>query len=175
VSEQGNEDEKERLNRKLIELLNELRVALPGVQVLFAFLLTLPFSSRFGILTDLQRDVYAAALGFAAVASALLIAPSAYHRHRFARLEEEPIEEKREMLVAQDRMAVGGMFFLAIAMTTAVFVVFDVLFGSVRAGIISVALAAVFGWFWYALPLSRRARVRRSGGGGGRGGRGSEA
>jgi Family of unknown function (DUF6328) len=164
VPEQQNEDEKERLNRKLIELLNELRVALPGVQVLFAFLLTLPFSSRFGILTDIQRDVYAAALGFAAVASALLIGPSAYHRHRFSRLEEETVDEKREMLGAQDRMAIGGMFFLAIAMTAAVFVVFDVLFGSTRAGIISIALAAVFGWFWYALPLSRRARDRRSGG-----------
>jgi hypothetical protein len=159
------EDEKERLNRKLIELLNELRVALPGVQVLFAFLLTLPFSSRFGILSDLQRDVYAASLGFAAVASALLIGPSAYHRHRFSRLEEETAEEKREMLVAQDRMAIGGMFFLAISMTAAVFVVFDVLFGSTLAWVISMVLAAVFAWFWYALPLSRRRREPRSGGG----------
>ncbi len=163
---EANGDEKERLNRKLIELLNELRVALPGVQVLFAFLLTLPFSSRFGAISDLQRDVYAAALGCAAVASALLIAPSAYHRHRFSRLEEETVDEKREMLLAQDRMAIGGMLFLAIAMTAAVFVVFDVLFGAIRAWIISMALAAVFGWFWYAIPLSRRFRGRRSSGSG---------
>jgi hypothetical protein len=163
VTEQQNEDEKERLNRKLIELLNELRVALPGVQVLFAFLLTLPFSSRFEEISDLQRDVYAASLGFAALASALLIGPSAYHRHRFARLEEETVDEKREMLVAQDRMAIGGMFFLAVAMTAAVFVVFDVIFGSRTAWTISVGLAAVFAWFWYALPLSRRARDPNSG------------
>jgi hypothetical protein len=164
VTEQRQEeDEKERLNRKLIELLNELRVALPGVQVLFAFLLTLPFSSRFETITDLQRDVYAGALGCAAVASALLIAPSAYHRHRFSRLEEETVAEKREMLGAQDHLAIGGIFFLAIAMTAAVFVVFDVLFGSVEASIFTLVLAAVFGWFWYALPLSRRARDPRSG------------
>jgi hypothetical protein len=86
------DQEKERLNRKLIELLNELRIALPGVQVLFAFLLILPFNSGFAETDDLDRAVYAVSLGCAAVASALLIGPAAYHRHRFRRLAVVPTD-----------------------------------------------------------------------------------
>ena len=74
------DQEKERLNRKLIELLNELRIVIPGVQVLFAFLLILPFNSGFAETDDLDRAVYAVSLGCAAVVSALLIGPAAYHR-----------------------------------------------------------------------------------------------
>jgi hypothetical protein len=110
------DQEKERLNRKLIELLNELRIALPGVQVLFAFLLILPFNSGFAETDDLDRAVYAVSLGCAAVASALLIGPAAYHRHRFRRLEEETASEKKEMIITQDHLAAGGILFLALAM-----------------------------------------------------------
>ncbi|HYF12104.1 MAG TPA: DUF6328 family protein [Actinomycetota bacterium] len=156
-----NEEEKERLNRKLIELLNELRVALPGVQVLFAFLLILPFNTGFERTTAVQRGIYAAALIGASAASALLIGPAAYHRHRFYRLEEETVDEKKEMLVAQDHLAAGGIFLLAIAMLTSVFLVLDVLFGATKAWIAAIVLGLVFGWFWYVLPMTRRIRSRR--------------
>lgn len=156
-----NEEEKERLNRKLIELLNELRVALPGVQVLFAFLLILPFNTGFQQTTSIQRGIFAAALICASAASALLIGPAAYHRHRFYRLEEETVDEKKEMLVAQDHLAAGGILLLAIAMLTSVFLVLDVLFGATKAWIATIPLALVFGWFWYVLPVIRRLRSRR--------------
>ena len=81
-------EEPSRLDRELIELLNELRVALPGVQVLFAFLLTVPFSQRFAQTTEFQRDVYFSALMSVAVATALLITPSAFHRIRFRRRDK---------------------------------------------------------------------------------------
>ncbi|HEX9124031.1 MAG TPA: DUF6328 family protein [Actinomycetota bacterium] len=154
----ADEDEKERLNRKLTELLNELRVALPGVQVLFAFLLILPFNSRFVDTSDLERAIYAVSLCAAAVASALFIAATAYHRHRFARLEKETLEDKKEMIGAQDHFAIGGLLFLAVAMGGAVFVVFDLLFGVLAATTLTTGLMLVFAWFWYALPLSRRHR-----------------
>jgi Family of unknown function (DUF6328) len=155
------DQEKERLNRKLIELLNELRIALPGVQVLFAFLLILPFSNGFTAITHAQRVVYGASLVCAAVASALLIGPAAYHRHRFHRLEEESVEEKEEMIIAQDHLASGGLFVLALAMTGSVYVALEVVVSTLVAVTLSVLLGLAFGWFWYALPASRR--IRRSG------------
>ena len=130
----GSETQSERLDRKLIELLNELRVALPGVQVLFAFLLTLPFSSGFTRTTAFQRDVYAASL-------------------------HETLEDKREMVATQDRLAVGGFFFLTLAMLGSTYVVFDTLFTTRTTVVVTAFLAAGFAWFWYALPLSRRMRV----------------
>ena len=78
--EQRSEEEQERLNRQLIELLNEIRVAMPGVQVLFAFLLAVPFQQRFTEATPFQRNVYFGTLIASAVATALFIAPTAYHR-----------------------------------------------------------------------------------------------
>jgi hypothetical protein len=156
------EQEKEQLNRKLIELLNELRIAIPGVQVLFAFLLILPFNSGFTETDDLGRAVYAGSLGCAAVASALLIGPAAYHRHRFRRLEEETASDKKEMIITQDHLAAGGIFFLALAMAGSVFMVFDVLFGTFTATIVGGRLVLAYAWFWYALPVSRRIRSSRS-------------
>ena len=156
------EDEKERLNRKLIELLNEVRVALPGVQVLFAFLLVLPFSSGFEKVTDLQRGVYAFALACAALASVLLIGPSAYHRHRWRQLDKETMAEKEEMLVAQSRFVVGGLLLVAVAVTGVVFLIFDFLFSTSIAAVVATAIALAFGWFWYGLPLSRRGHVKQN-------------
>jgi hypothetical protein len=157
------EDPKERLNRKLIEVLNELRVGLPGVQVLFAFLLTVPFSSGFKDVTDLQRDVYAASLVTAALASMLMIAPAAYHRHRFRTMEHETGQAKLEMLVAQGRLMIAGLASLAITMALVVFLVFDVIFSVRWASIAAGALALAFGWFWYGLPISRRSRDEHAG------------
>ena len=156
------EQEKDRLNRKLIELLNELRIVIPGVQVLFAFLLILPFNSGFVETDDLDRAVYAGSLGCAAIASALLIGPAAYHRHRFRRLEEETASDKKEMIITQDHLAAGGILFLALAMAGSVFMVLDVLFGTGTAIIVAVSLLLTYAWFWYALPVSRRIRHSRS-------------
>lgn len=152
------EDPKERLNRKLIELLNEVRVALPGVQVLFAFLLILPFSQGFEKVTTLEKGVYALAFACAAIASVLLIAPSAYHRHRWRQLDKETMEEKEEMLVAQSRFVVGGLILVALAVTGVVFLTFDVLFTTPIAGLAACLVFAAFAWFWYGLPFSRRGR-----------------
>jgi hypothetical protein len=155
------ENEKERLNRKLIELLNELRIAIPGVQVLFAFLLILPFNSGFAETGDLDRAVYAGSLCCAAVASALLIGPAAYHRHRFRRLEEETASDKKEMIITQDHLAAGGILFLALAMAGSVFMVFSVLFGTAIATLVTGSLVLTYAWFWYALPVLRRIRGSR--------------
>ena len=112
---QGDEDERERVNRELIELLNELRVALPGVQVLFAFLLTVPFSQGFHQVTRAQRGVYYGAFVSAALATALLIAPSSYHRIHFRR------RDKERMLLTSNKLAISGMAFLALSVAGVVY------------------------------------------------------
>jgi len=116
------ESKEERLDRELIELLNELRVALPGVQVLFAFLLGVPFTQRFEQVTELQKDVYFLTFLCAAVATALLIAPSAYHRLEWRR------GDKEHLLVVSNRLALSGTVFLALAISGSVFVVTEMLF-----------------------------------------------
>ena len=146
------EGKDERLDRELIELLNELRVVLPGVQVLFAFLLGVPFTQRFVQTTSLQKDVYFMTFLATAASTALLIAPSAYHRLNWRQGDKEHI------LVVSNRMAIAGTVFLALAITGAIFVVTDVLFESVRAAILAGGTAAFFGWFWYGMPLIRRLR-----------------
>jgi Family of unknown function (DUF6328) len=155
---QPDEDEKERVDRELIELLNELRVALPGVQVLFAFLLTVPFSQQFDDITSAQRGAYFVSFLSAALGVALLIAPSAYHRIQFRR------GDKLRMLFTSNRLVLVGMGFVAISMTGVVFVITDILFGVSAASALTAAIAGWFIWFWYGLPLSRRLeRDRRDG------------
>ncbi len=148
----SDESKEEQLDRELIELLNELRVALPGVQVLFAFLLGVPFTQRFGEVTDLQKDVYFLTFLCTAVATALLIAPSAYHRLDWRR------GDKEHLLVVSNRLAISGTAFLALAISGAVFVVTDILFSPTSAAVVAAVTAAFFGWFWYGLPLLRRLR-----------------
>jgi hypothetical protein len=148
------ESKDERLDRELIELLNELRVALPGVQVLFAFLLAVPFTQRFERLTAAQQDVFFAAFLCTAVATALLIAPSAYHRLRWRE------HDKEHMLQLSNRLAIAGTVFLAAAIIAVVYLVTDLIFG-LGATLVATLLAAVlFGWLWYGLPLVRRLRAR---------------
>jgi hypothetical protein len=151
---QRGEDEKERVDRELIELLNELRVALPGVQVLFAFLLTVPFSARFVDVTTGQRTAYFVAFLSAALGTALLIAPSSYHRLRFRR------GDKKRMLFTSNRLVIAGMLFVAASMTGVVFVITDVLFGVPTASAITAFIGGWFVWFWYGLPLVRRIQDR---------------
>ena len=146
------ESKDERLDRELIELLNELRVALPGVQVLFAFLLAVPFTQRFERLTGVQEDVFFAAFLCTAVATALLIAPSAYHRLRWRE------HDKEHMLQMSNRLAIAGTVFLAAAIIAVVYLVTDLIFGLAATLLATLLATALFGWLWYGLPLVRRLR-----------------
>jgi amino acid transporter len=138
------------LDRELIELLNELRVALPGVQVLFAFLLIVPFSNGWDKVTDLQRDIFFVAFIATCVSSVLLIAPSAHHRLLWRE------GDKEHMLATANRLAIAGTAFLAIGMGAVVFLIADVLFSGWWAALTTALIAATFAWFWYGLPLLRR-------------------
>ena len=144
------EDERERVNRELIELLNEVRVALPGAQVLFAFLLIVPFTPRFVALTSLQRVTYFASFASTGAGIALLIAPTTYHRLRF----RQP--DKEGMVFTANKLTIAGSIFLALAISGVVFLVTDVLFKTTWAAIVSAATAAWYAWFWYGLPLRQR-------------------
>jgi Family of unknown function (DUF6328) len=149
------ETEQERLDRNLTELLNELRVALPGVQVLFAFLLVVPFNQRFVDVTTFQRTIYFVTLLCAAAASAFLIAPSVHHRIMFRR------QDKEYIVRTANRTAIVGLTFLSVAMTGAILLVTDVLFGPATVAITASAVAIMFALLWYAVPLRRlRAKGR---------------
>jgi len=147
------ETEEERLDRNLGELLQELRVALPGVQVLFAFLLAVPFQQGFEKITSFQKDVYFATLMLTALSAVMLISPTAYHRLTFR------YQQKRRLVFYANRFSIAGLVFLALAMTGAITLVTDVLFGT-TATIVTCGLAALaFSLFWFALPLQRRLRL----------------
>jgi hypothetical protein len=139
------------LNRELIELLNELRIALPGVQVLFAFLLAVPFATGWKRVTHFQRDVFFVAFLCTATATALLIAPSTYHRLRWRE------HDKEHMLVTANRLTIAGSAFLALAMIAVVLLITDLLFSFWWAVLVTAVAAVGFGWFWYGLALLRRA------------------
>jgi hypothetical protein len=144
------EDPRERVNRELIELLNELRVALPGVQVLFAFLLTIPFAPRFSTLNAGDRRVYFGAILATAISSALLIAPSAHHRARFRK------GTKEQLLKVANAFALAGMFFLALAMAAAMYVVTHALYESGVATTVAAVMGAAIIGLWFAAPLLYR-------------------
>jgi cellobiose-specific phosphotransferase system component IIC len=145
------ETKDERINRELIELLNELRVALPGVQVLFAFLLAVPFTQRFGQVTDLQKDTFMVALLCTMAGSVFLIAPTAYHRIRFRD------RDKEALLRISNVFAIVGVVFLAIAMTAVVFLVTDLLFHYTVTVVVTALTALLFALVWFVLPLVRAA------------------
>jgi hypothetical protein len=144
------ETEEERLDRNLTELLTELRVALPGVQVLFAFLLTVPFTQRFAVLADYQEDVYYGTLICAAAATAFMIAPTAHHRIEFRQ------KDKRHIVFLANRFAIIGLSFLALAMTGVVLLITDVIFGGLATAIGTSVTALAFAYLWYVMPVSRR-------------------
>ena len=146
------ETRSERINRELMELLNELRVALPGVQFLFAFLLVVPFQQRIGQTTDFQRDVYYVTLVAAAVATGLLIAPAAQHRVLFRQ------HDKEKLLRRSSHSAYAGLVVLAVAIVAAVLLVVDVLFDRTRAWWTAGAVAALLAYWWMVLPFVLRAR-----------------
>src|SRR5689334_11385524 len=150
--EHDEEPRRERINRELIELLNELRVALPGVQVLFAFLLAVPFANGWNRVTNFQRDVFFVAFLCTAAATILLIAPSTYHRLRWRE------HDKEHMLETANRLTIAGSVFLAAAMVSVVLLITDLLFSLGWAILVTAVAAAAFAWFWYGLALTRAAR-----------------
>jgi Family of unknown function (DUF6328) len=146
------ETDAERHDRQLGELLQEVRVAVPGVQVLFAFLLTVPFASAWDKTTDLQQDVYFATLLMTAIATAFLMAPGSIHRVLFKQSDKQFIVNMANWLL------LAGLGALAVAIGLAVFLVADVLFDITAAAI---AAGCIFGFtvgLWYVLPLVRRLR-----------------
>lgn len=148
------ETEDERVDRNLQEMLGELRVALPGVQVLFAFLLVVPFNQRFAQVTDFQKTVYFITLLFTTASTVCLIAPTAHHRLEFRR------QDKEQIVITGNRIVIAGLTLLAIAMTGAVLFITDVLYGSTTTAVAAAGAAAAFALFWYAIPLRRLARER---------------
>jgi hypothetical protein len=143
----------ERADRNLSELLQELRVALPGVQVLFAFLLTVPFSQGFDRLTESQQKLYFGVLLCTAVSTALLIAPTAHHRLLFR------MQDKEYLVMISNRYAIAGIAVLAVAISGAVFLISDLLFGLTTTIVSTAAVALVFLSVWYVLPLYRRSTL----------------
>jgi amino acid transporter len=144
------ESKGERLDRELMELLQELRVILPGVQVLLAFLLTAPFQQRFADLPGSLRNAFFASIACATLATALLIAPSAHHRLRWR------AGEKERLLRIGNQMALLGTVFLAAAIVLALYVVTNVLFTSDLALLTAGAAVVVFVVLWYVLPMAWR-------------------
>ena len=145
------ESHDERLNRELIELLNELRVALPGVQVLFAFLLTIPFTGTFKDLSTIQQDVYFGTFCSTIAATVFLMTPTAYHRLRWRR------RDKEQMLRTANRLTIAGLVALALAIAGSAYLIADVIFGA-AAALVTVALTlGLLGGLWFALPLTRQA------------------
>jgi Family of unknown function (DUF6328) len=146
----SDETEEERLDRNLEQLLQELRVALPGVQVLFAFLLTVPVSSGFPTLSGFERDTYFVVLILTAISTALLIAPTAYHRVLFR------VGKKREIVHYSNQVVIVGLGVLAVAMSSALLLIAHIVFGA-TAGVITGGLALLlFLFVWALFPLAIR-------------------
>ncbi len=139
----------ERLDRNLEELLQELRVILPGVQVLFAFLLVVPFNQRFGQVTGFQRDLYLATLLCAAAASACLIAPSIQHRIAFR------TQDKENLIFRANQLVIAGGALLAVAMTGAIWLVTAFMFDDAVTAAAVVIVAVLFATLWFGVPLLR--------------------
>jgi Family of unknown function (DUF6328) len=144
------ETEAERYDRNLTELMGELRVALPGVQVLFGFLLVAPFNARFGHTTHFERRLYFAALLLTLLASILLIAPTMLHRLEFRQGRKDYVVE------LGNRLTISGLSVLAAAMTCAIALVTHYMFGQTTTIVTTIVTAAVFAVVWFAIPLRRR-------------------
>jgi hypothetical protein len=146
------ESRRERINRELIELLNELRVALPGVQVLFAFLLAVPFAQGWRTTTNFQRDLFFATLIATAISAAFLIAPTAYHRIHFRN------QEKENILLVSNKFSITGLMFLGLAMVGAVTLITDFLYSTTAAMIVAAVAFGLYFGLWVGMPLSRHAK-----------------
>jgi amino acid permease len=144
------ETEKQRWDRNFADLLQELRVAQTGIQILFAFLLTIPFSNGFPEVTQFQKDTYVVALLAAAGATAMIIAPVAFHRALFRQ------GRKPELVRYAHRMATGGLAFLLVSMVSCVLLITDFILSRWIAFVFSAITAVFFLTFWAAIPWFRR-------------------
>jgi Family of unknown function (DUF6328) len=152
VSDQTRQGETkpERLDRELAELVQELRVLLPGVQVLFAFLLTIPFSAGFESVDDAERAVYMLAFGSTTVSAILLIAPVARHRARFRD------HDKEQLVNTSNRLAMVATGFLGLAIAAVGLLIGEYLYGWLEGVVIAATTVAVIAWFWYGWAIMRR-------------------
>jgi hypothetical protein len=147
------ETEKERLDRNLNELLGELRVVMPGVQVLFAFLLVVPFNHRFGEITDFERAVYYVTMMGTGLATALLMAPGAIHRLEFR------ADDKEWIVFTGNRLVIAGFAVLGVAITSAVLFVTHFVYSDTLAVISAAVTGVVIFVLWYAVALLRLRQV----------------
>ena len=147
------ETDQERADRNLSDLLQELRVALPGVQVLFAFLLTVPFTNRFNTLSDFQEKLYFGILICVALATVLLLAPTAGHRVLFRR------QQKEFIVTLANNLALMGLLLVAIAMCAVITLISDYLFGATTAVLSTTGIALMFLGFWFVGPFLRRQQL----------------
>ena len=152
AEDERGESEAERLDRNYGELLQELRVTQTGVQILFAFLLTLAFTQRFAQITSFQRGTYVVTLLFAAGATALLIGPVSFHRLVFRH------DQKDDLVFTANRMALGGLAFLLVAISGAVLLILDVTLGRGPALWLTGLVTAWFVLLWVVVPLVSRSR-----------------
>jgi hypothetical protein len=142
-------NEEEKRDRQMLELLNELRVALPGVQILFAFLLAVPFQQGFQKATEIQRGLYFGTLMATCAATVCLIAPSAMHRLRFHK------RDRSYLIESANRFLIAGLGFLGIAIVLAVILISDYLYNGVVVWLAPLAVAVAIGLVWFALPIAR--------------------
>jgi predicted membrane channel-forming protein YqfA (hemolysin III family) len=148
---------KERLEREHGELIQELRALIPGAQVLLGFLLAIRFTQQFADLTDTQRYVYYVTLLSTAAALVFFLAPSAYHRVRFR------AGDKEYMMTKANREAIAGSVATSIALTGVIYLVTDLLFGTVQAVVVAASFFALIAWLWWAVALYRAYVDRRDG------------
>ena len=149
VGAQPGESPKERVDRELRELLEEIRVALPGLELLFGFLLILPFTERFEIITGVQRDVYLACFVTTAAATALLMAPTARHRLGFREVDKELL------LRDANRQVIAGLALVAFAFALAIYLAVAVMVNATWAAVLSAAVGGWFAVWWFVFPLWR--------------------
>ena len=147
---QSDESPKERVDRELGELLEEIRVVLPGVEILFGFLIVLPFSEGFGDIDGNERIVYLVSLLCVSAGLALLMAPTPYHRIRFRE------GDKPALLLIANRLVLGAAALVAVGIALSLYLAVETVVGSTAAGVIASCNALWFGWFWFGLPLLRR-------------------
>jgi hypothetical protein len=146
------ETEEERLDRNLDELLQGLRVALPGIQVLFAFLLVVPFQQGWTTVTEFERTVYYVTLILTAAACVCLIAPTARHRMRFRELDKEWIVR------SSNALAIAGLAFMGAAICGVLLLISHVIYDGAVIGIVPAVFGALIAWIWFGAPLMRELR-----------------